>query len=138
MSVDLNSLIDPASVRAAIDLTYTADHLPDEAVALAIFVGPAIAALLGYYPAAADVDNDADKQRVANALNRLIAAEVLPALPQLKTQRTAGGSAYERDLKTTDERVADLRQKAFDALSSFLDDDGIPTFFDVASGYRGL
>ena len=108
---DLAGLVDPASVRRAIDPTFKERDLPADAITDEVYVRPAIVELLGLAPdAAAAQDDDLAALRVA--LNLLVAANLLPSAPLFTKEDFGDGGGYTRQQMDVSERVAELRRRA--------------------------
>lgn len=140
MSLDLLEVIDCDSVRRRLDLGLTAEVLPDDVVRDTNFTRVARRELLKLYADAEDQDIDAEAgESVVDAMNLLVAAVILPSLPQLTAQK-AGDEGYSRKFEDTDTRVAQLKAMAFDALQDLIDSgsSSIPDIFSLASGTRGF
>jgi hypothetical protein len=140
MALDLPELVVSASVRAAVGVDQNSTLLPDDFINQSIFVNPAIRTLKSYYADVEEVTDDEEEALVIDALNLLVAANLLPSVPMLSQQRTATGSGYTRQLQSVEERQAALRQQAQTAiagLAALSELHDAPTMFDLACGRRG-
>jgi hypothetical protein len=128
-------------VRAAIDLALDASALPDETIALPLFVDRAEADIvaqdasaLTYLPA------DSRYDRVQRAHIYFTAAYIVPSLPNI-TQEQVGSDRYTRKEWDAEKQVARLRGLANAELAAYLTTDGLsePLFaFGRACGRRGF
>jgi hypothetical protein len=128
------------AVRAAIDVTLTADALPDSVIGLTIFAGKAerdaiARATNGAAIVASTAGDDFDRLRDVAIL--LCAALVVPALPQI-TQESVGQRDYEYRAVAVDplKRAAQLRAEAAVILAALNGTRLIPTQFTLATGGR--
>lgn len=118
----LLDLINPPSVRRLIDASYTERDLDDEVVRDSIFTGPAIAELLRLDPdsVAHAAEDDEKKGHIKNALNRLIAALILPTIPIIEKEDFGDGGGWSRQKVNITERVSALQQQAADDISNVI------------------
>lgn len=136
----LNALINPKSVRRAIDTSWGIKDLPDDVISDPVFVSPAISELLSIDPKAAEREGE-EQATVGSALNLLLAARVLPSAPLLTKEDFGDGGGYTRQAVDVASRVALLRQQAVDLLLTLPKEGGstanrLPTFFTLARARR--
>jgi len=136
-------LVEPqefTQVRAALDVSLSADDLPDTVIALPIYLGAADAEIKRRDPNWATRDEDA-LARLRRAVIYLTAASLAPAVPELTQERYPEGYSYAR-ANSYVKRSAELRQLAEAELALVLAPSepetlSMPTFFGSASGRRG-
>ncbi len=112
---ELADLINVASVRRAIDPSFTARDLPDDSILDPIFTGPAISDVLKIDPAAPTREG-AQQLYVKNALNLFLAARLLPAIRFTTKEDFGDGGGYTQQAVNVPARVAELRQLAKEEL----------------------
>jgi hypothetical protein len=141
MSLDLLAMVDGDEVRGALDLGLKASALPDSKIDRAVFTRPARRALLALYADAEDEEEGTEGgDSVITAFNLLVAAQILPSLPQLTAQK-AGEDGYSRRFDVSvAERVAQLEAAALAELIDLVAEEtlAVPTIFGLAHGTRGL
>lgn len=105
------------SIRAALDITMTADMLPDATIALDLYKGRADREIVTRIPTAetlvtpdGDEEVSSDGQRVLLAAILLCASYIAPAIPAI-TAQTFGAAIYERSVDWN-QRSADLKMQA--------------------------
>ena len=140
------TLLDFASydaIRAAIDISLNRDSLPDDVIALPIYLSAADLEVKRRDPLWASRTGDS-LISLTNAAIYLTAARIAPAMPRLLSQKiAAGGDDFTLQFQAIDwaARAQALRQQGEDALDSLIDPGDVistrPTRFTVASGRRG-
>ncbi len=118
-------LLDPSdfnAIRAAIDTDLTAEDVPDEIVALAIYQGAGEAEVLRRVPGAADLTGD-DAESVKVAAVLFTASLLATGLPRI-TQEKIGSYSYSLARGSGDLAgiAAALRRRAEAALAPILPD----------------
>ncbi len=137
-ALPLTSVHYPA-IRAAIDVTLTAELVPDAVIALDVYVGAATRAVQARDPLWATRTGD-DAIRLTTAAILLTAAALAPAVPQIVSERW-GDQTYQRQPADMHALAAALRARADAALATVLAPSDAasdrPTMFTLASGRRG-
>lgn len=128
------------AVRAALDVSLTAQVLPDATIALSIYHGAAEAEILARDPLAATRTGD-ELQHIQNAAVLLTAALLAAAMPAY-TAETFSDYSYQRKVDWA-ARAAELRKRAEAELATVLEPENPttaskPTMFTTAPGTRGL
>jgi hypothetical protein len=109
----LEDLISDNSVRRAIDISYTEGDLPHDVIRDPMFTIPAISGVLELDPdAASHAEDSAKRPHIANALNRLIAAQIISKVPYLEKEDYGDGGGWTREKRDLGERIAELQQQA--------------------------
>lgn len=139
---DLLELVVPASVRRLCRADMTTDDLSDDAARDEVYTLPAAAELLQLDPEAASREGDALKH-VKAALNRLVAAQVLPTLSLVQQEDFGDAGGTKLQQLDVPKRVAELRAQARAEITFVLNavraggsTTRIPTFFTTASTRR--
>ena len=111
--MNLEELVNSADVRWAIDPTLDEKTLPDAVIESAVVVYPAINELLVLNPAAAaDADDEAKQVHIQVALNLLVAAVLLPRLPDVTKEEYNDGGGFTKQAIDKVARAAELRLQA--------------------------
>lgn len=138
MALPLTSAHYPA-IRAAIDVTLTAELLPDAVIGLDVYVGAAVRTVQARDPLWETRTGDAAQQLTLAAI-LLTAAALAPAVPQVVSERW-GDQTYQRQPADMARLAAELRARADAALAAVLAPSDAasdrPTMFTLASGRRG-
>ena len=130
---------DYPAIRAAIDLSLDSTALPDDVIALPIYLLAADLEVKARDPLWATRADD-ELALLTNAAIYLTAARIAPAIPRLQGE-TFGDYRYQLQAVDWEARAAWLRNQAAEALDTYLavGDTTIdrPTRFAVARGCRG-
>lgn len=128
------------AIRAIIDTSLDSAVLPDDVIALPIYLDDADLETKARDPGWASRTGDA-LTRLRTAAMCLTAARILPALPQIKSEQHGGEYQYQRQEVKVAERVAELRARADAALAAILEPTdttpAMPTLFALGRGRRG-
>lgn len=128
------------SIRRLLDLSLSAEDLPDAVIDDPLFLDVAEAWLAAAIPTSETLEGDA-LARAKRAIALYTASLIAPSLPSLTAATVEGTGSYQRKAVDWSARAAELRSAAAEALASVLPGDPIvpamPTFFAVASGCRG-
>lgn len=131
-------VVDHDAVRAVIDTSLTEDVLPDLTIELSAFAGAAIDAIEARDDQAQTRTGD-EAARLNRALVYLTAANLLPSVPQLVSEKL-GPVSTTRLATNWQERAADLRLRADEEIQAVLDSETVapsrPTVFATARGTR--
>lgn len=112
----LADLVDPESVRKLCRADLTQRQLPNPTIRDPVFVEPAVAELLGLDPDAASRQGDA-AATVRSALNRLVAAQVLPTVRFVTKEDFGDGGGFTVQATNVEQRAAELRRQAWNLLA---------------------
>lgn len=146
--MDMLRIADYPSVRAAIDLDYDSETIPDGIIALPIFKGVAESAVLARDPLAfqrIDPGNptyyDSTKaQHIRNAVVFFTAALLVPAIPQLVKETMGTHYAYQLAPRDQLALANSLNGKGDAELDQIIDTtpetDDMPTMFTVSGPRR--
>lgn len=131
---------DYGAVRAALDLSLDARVLPDNVIALDIYLGAAERQILARDPQA-PYRSDDDLIRVKNAITFLTAALIAPVVPQITNERL-GDQSYTRQPIDWAKRAEELRARAEHEILAVVEPGQptkavMPRLFTVAHGRRG-
>jgi hypothetical protein len=129
------------AIRAALDVSLTAQQLPDATIAQDIFAGAAEGELLRRVPDAASKTGD-DLKRVKRALVWLTAALLAHSVVRITSMSVQTRDlSYSRQTFDPEEKAAELRSRAEAEIAMLLTPSEAtpsrPTMFTVAPGYRG-
>lgn len=125
------------SIRAVIDVSLTTDDLPDEILALPIFLDAGVTQVLDKVPDAESMTGS-DRTHVVNAAVYYTAALLVTGLPDIVGE-TFGTYIYKRTPTDRNKQAILLQSKGdgeIDVVLGITDDDR-PRSFDVAKGHRG-
>lgn len=144
------ALIDETSfdaVRAAIDISLSANDLPDKTIKLSIYQGTAENWVLARDSAAANYKEggstpDATKwARVQNATIYKLAALLCPVIPNIIRDDFGENESWQRKPMDYAGRAQELADLAAGELASYLETSPttavLPTFFTLGCGRRG-
>lgn len=135
----LISQLDCPGVRAALDVSYTEEMIPDDIILLDVFAGSASREVEGRDPLIATRTPD-ELARLRTATMFYTAASMVLSLPQIISENIGG---YHYQAKSVDPliKIADLRGRGDMEIASVLTPDSNtplrPTMFTLASGRRG-
>lgn len=105
------------AIRAAIDTSLTAESLSDATIALPIYAPAAAAEVTRRAPTTPWADADGVQAALLEAAILLAAARLVPAVPLLAAETTAGQHSYTRLLQKPQELADQLRQRGEAALT---------------------
>lgn len=132
-------------VRAALDVSLTADRLPDASIQMRIYAGAALSEALRSYPDAVTALDHCDVPEsgtVRSAVVLLTAALIAPAVPQIAQSRNEEGLSIQMAKVDWDKRAEELKARAGALLAGLAEDNGgttnaLPSMFGLARGRRG-
>jgi hypothetical protein len=133
---------DYAEIRNVLDVSKTADHIPDAVIGRQAIIGAAEDEVYRRYEAADPATfpgslSAAQQAKVRRAAIYLTAANLVYAVPMVTQESYTGVGMYNRQLAPVAEVANNLRAMAHRELDSLAGETTYPTFFARATGPRG-